>query len=67
MIHLMVLLLLLLVLLVVGFKMLTAKWLKATLGDHFNLYLLMAVFAIIAVGVIASLIADARSAKHQAS
>ena len=56
-----------LVLLVVGFKMLTAKWLKATLGDHFNLYLLMAVFAIIAVGVIASLIADARSAKHQAS
>jgi tellurite resistance protein TerC len=48
------------VLAVVGVKMLTAKWLKAAVGEHFNLYLLGLVFAILAAGVVASLIADRR-------
>jgi len=47
-----------LVLMVVGVKMLTAKWLKAALGEHFNAYLLTVVFLILAGGIIASLIAD---------
>lgn len=46
-----------LVLLVVGIKMLTAKWLKETLGEYFNFYLLGAVLLILAGGVIASLLA----------
>ena len=50
-----------LVLLVVGVKMLLAEWLKLALGRHFNLYLLAAVLAILALGVAASLWADARS------
>ncbi|HEY7116188.1 MAG TPA: TerC family protein [Tepidisphaeraceae bacterium] len=43
------------VLIVVGVKMVTAKYLKAYLGEHFNLYLLAGVFAILGVGVVASL------------
>jgi tellurite resistance protein TerC len=46
-----------LVLMVVGVKMLLAEWLKLALGKHFNLYLLTAVFAILAGGVIDSLVA----------
>jgi tellurite resistance protein TerC len=46
---------------VVGVKMLAAKWLKEAIGPNFNLYLLVAVLAILAAGVIASLIADRRS------
>ena len=53
-----------LVLMVVGVKMLTAKWLKAAIGEHFNFYLLALVFLILTVGVIASLIADRRE-KHR--
>jgi tellurite resistance protein TerC len=49
-----------LVLMIVGVKMLVANWLKAAIGEHFNLHLLAAVFLILAVGVIASLIADHR-------
>ncbi|MBN1510142.1 MAG: TerC family protein [Sedimentisphaerales bacterium] len=49
-----------LILLVVGVKMLTAKWLKAAIGEHFNLYLLALVFLILTVGVVASLLADRR-------
>jgi len=49
------------VLLVVGVKMLFAEWLKLALGKHFNLYLLIVVLSILAVGVIASLLADRRS------
>ncbi len=49
-----------LVLLVVGVKMLLAEALKLILGKHFNLYLLIAVLAILAVGVAGSLIADRR-------
>ena len=44
------------VLVVVGGKMLAAPWLKAALGAHFNFYLLAAVLAIIATGVVASLV-----------
>ena len=44
------------VLLVVGVKMLTAKWLKEMLGEYFNFYLLGAVLMILAVGIVASLL-----------
>ena len=43
-----------LVLALVGVKMLTHSWLKGLLGPGFNLYLLAAVLAILAVGVLAS-------------
>jgi len=43
------------VLLVVGIKMLAAKWLKEMLGEYFNFYLLGAVLLILAVGIVASL------------
>ena len=43
------------VLLVVGIKMLTAKWLKEVLGDYFNFYLLVQSLLILAVGIVASL------------
>jgi len=56
-----------LVLLVVGVKMLLAEWLKLALGRHFNLYLLVAVLAILAAGVAASLLADHRSANRPTS
>ena len=49
-----------LVLMVVGVKMLLAEWLKLALGKHFNLYLLMVVLAILAAGVVGSLIAERR-------
>ena len=49
-----------LVLMVVGVKMLIAKWLKALLGSGFNFYLLGVVLLILAGGVVVSLIADRR-------
>src|SRR5260221_114478 len=49
------------VLIVVGIKMLAATWLKAQLGEHFNLYLLGAVFAILAAGVGASVRANRKA------
>lgn len=55
-----------LVLLLVGVKMLLAEWLKLALGKHFNLYLLTAVLAILAGGVVASLLAEQRSANRSA-
>jgi len=48
------------VLLVVGVKMLLAKWLKEFLGEHFNFYLLGLVLLILATGVVASLVAKRR-------
>jgi tellurite resistance protein TerC len=48
------------VLVVVGIKMLAASWLKARLGEQFNLYLLGLVFAILAAGVVASIVANRR-------
>ncbi len=47
-----------LVLTLVGIKMLTHGWLKAMLGAHFNLYVLGMVLAILAAGVVASLLID---------
>jgi ABC-type proline/glycine betaine transport system permease subunit len=43
---------------VVGVKMLLAEWLKLALGKHFNLYLLAVVLAILAAGVVASMLAE---------
>jgi len=53
-----------LVLMVVGLKMLTAKWLKELLGNGFNLYLLGVVLLILAAGVAASLIGDRRGERR---
>jgi len=53
-----------LILLLVGVKMLLAEWLKVALGKHFNLYLLTAVIAILAAGVVFSVIADRQAAKR---
>ncbi len=47
-----------LILLVVGVKMLLAAPLKRALGEHFNLFLLVVVLGILAVGVAASLLAQ---------
>jgi tellurite resistance protein TerC len=49
-----------LVLLLVGVKMLTVHWLKELLGAHFNFYLLGAVLAVLAAGVIASMLVGPR-------
>ena len=53
-----------LVLMVVGLKMLTAKWLKELLGNGFNFYLLGVVLLILAVGVAVSLIGDRRGERR---
>ncbi|MFT4175066.1 MAG: TerC family protein [Luteolibacter sp.] len=45
-----------LILLLVGVKMLTAKWLKEWLGESFNIVVLGLILAILATGVITSLI-----------
>ena len=45
-----------LILLVVGMKMLAAKWLKLWLGDSFNLVILAVILGILATGVITSLL-----------
>jgi tellurite resistance protein TerC len=45
-----------LVLMLVGVKMMTHVWLKEMLGSNFNLYLLAVVIAILAGGVVASLV-----------
>ncbi|MGE5294691.1 MAG: TerC family protein, partial [Solirubrobacterales bacterium] len=49
-----------LVLMIVGGKMLVAKWLEAAVGGSFNFYLLAMVFLILAAGVMASLVTDRR-------
>jgi tellurite resistance protein TerC len=46
----------------VGVKMLITDWLKATLGPNFNFYLLGAVLLTLALGVVASVIANRRDA-----
>jgi TerC family integral membrane protein len=48
------------VLLLVGVKMMTHVWLKALLGEYFNLYLLAAVVLILSTGVVASLWSNRR-------
>jgi tellurite resistance protein TerC len=52
------------VLMVVGLKMLFASWLKATVGESFNLVLLAVVLTILAGGVVSSLIADRLDARR---
>ncbi len=44
------------ILMVVGVKMLTHTWLKSMLGEYFNFYVLGVVVAVLAAGVIASLL-----------
>lgn len=48
----------------VGVKMLAADWLKAVIGSNFNFYVLGLILLILAVGVIASLMANRREAKR---
>ena len=55
------------VLVTVGVKMLAHKPLEALLGEHFNLYLLLVVLAILAVGVVASLVHRTGKATSQTS
>ena len=56
-----------LVLLVVGVKMLLAKWLKLALGKYFNLYLLIIVLSILVAGVAASIMAERRQMRRPPS
>jgi tellurite resistance protein TerC len=44
------------ILMVVGVKMMTHTWLKSFLGEHFNFYVLGVVVALLAAGVVASLL-----------
>ena len=48
------------ILFLVGAKMFVADWVKSIVGDQFNLYLLIVIFAILAVGVLASFHAERR-------
>lgn len=55
-----------LILILVGVKMLAAKWLKIWLGDSFNLSVLVVILAILATGIVTSIIvgkSDDRRAK----
>lgn len=54
-----------LVLLLVGVKMLFAEWLKTSLGEHSNLYLLVVILLILSVGVAGSILADRRRTGSQ--
>jgi len=51
-----------LVLMLVGVKMMIHVWLKALVGEYFNLYLLAVVLLILAGGVVASLLVRRREA-----
>jgi tellurite resistance protein TerC len=56
-----------LVLALVGVKMLAAQWFKDLLGEHFNFWLLALVGIILGGGVVASLVANRRTANRQAN
>ena len=45
-----------LILVLVGVKMLAAKWIKLWLGDSFNITVLAVILAILATGIITSMI-----------
>lgn len=51
-----------LILVLVGVKMLAAKWLKIWLGDSFNLTVLAVILAILATGIITSIIVGTKDA-----
>ena len=53
-----------LVRIVIGVKMMTHGWLKSWLGVHFNFYVLAVVAAIIATGVVVSLVATRTTEKR---
>lgn len=53
-----------LILIFVGVKMLAAKWLKLWLGDNFNLTVLAVILAVLATGVLTSIIVGDKSDKH---
>lgn len=53
-----------LILILVGVKMLAAKWLKEWLGDSFNIVVLAVILAVLAAGVITSLIVGAKDENH---
>ncbi|NLT70628.1 MAG: TerC family protein [Verrucomicrobiaceae bacterium] len=56
-----------LILILVGVKMLAAKWLKIWLGDAFNLAVLVVILAILATGIITSILvgrSDDRNSDH---
>ncbi len=53
-----------LILLVVGVKMLAAKWLKLWLGDSFNLTILAVILGILATGVITSWLVKPKNASN---
>lgn len=55
-----------LILILVGVKMLAAKWLKLWLGDSFNLTVLAVILAILFTGIITSIIVGARDRDNQA-
>jgi tellurite resistance protein TerC len=52
-----------LILILVGVKMLAAKWLKLWLGDSFNLTVLAVILGVLFTGVITSMIVGARETK----
>jgi tellurite resistance protein TerC len=54
------------ILTVVGIKMLAADWFKGLLGKNFNFYLLGFIGLVLALGVIASILANRRDAKRAA-
>jgi tellurite resistance protein TerC len=56
-----------LILVLVGIKMLAAKWLKIWLGDSFNLTVLVVIIAILATGVITSMIVGAEDEENSHS
>ena len=53
-----------LILILVGVKMLAAKWLKLWLGDSFNLTVLAVILTILATGVVTSLILGSKDEEH---
>lgn len=55
------------VLMMVGVKIFAHDWLKATLGQHYNLYMLGMVVVILSAGVIASIVANKRDARREAA
>jgi tellurite resistance protein TerC len=56
-----------LILVLVGIKMLAAKWIKIWLGDSFNLTVLVVIIAILATGVITSMIVGAEDEENSHS